>query len=140
MTQFPGCTISEHFRPLKDPRSGRMVRHYLIEILIIAICAVICGADDWVATETFGRAKEKWLQTFLHLPNGIPSHDTFRRVFAQLEPEAFQTCFVSWVQSIAPLNHGEIVPIDGKYLRRSYARSSGKAAAAIWNNRRYITF
>lgn len=128
MTQVPGCTISEHFRPLKDPRTGRMVGHYLIEILIITICAVICGADDWVAVETFGQAKEKWLRTFLHLPNGIPSHDTFRRVFAQLESEAFQACFVSWVQSIAQLDQGEIVPIDGKCLRRSYDRNSGKAA------------
>ena len=128
MTQFPGCTISEHFRSLKDPRTGRMVRHYLIEILIIAICAVICGADDWVAVEGFGRAKEKWLQTFLHLPNGIPSHDTFCRVFAQLDPEALQTCFVSWVQSIAQLSQGEIVPIDGKCLRHSYDRDSDKAA------------
>jgi predicted transposase YbfD/YdcC len=128
MTQVAGCIISEHFGSLKDPRTGRMVDHYLIEILIIAICAVICGADDWVAIEEFGWAKEKWLRTFLRLPNGIPSHDTFGRVFAQLEPEAFQACFVSWVQSIARLSQGEIVPIDGKCLRRSHDRASGKAA------------
>lgn len=128
MTQTPNCTIAEHFSPLKDPRTGRMVDHYLIEILTIAICAVICGADDWVAIEQFGQAKEKWFRTFLHLPNGIPSHDTFRRVFAQLEPEAFQACFVSWMQGIAHLSQGEIVPIDGKCLRRSHDQSSGKAA------------
>ena len=127
MTQVLDCTITEHFSPLKDPRTGRMVDHYLIEILIIAICAVICGADDWVAIEQFGQAKEKWLRTFLHLPNGIPSHDTFRRVFAQLEAEAFQACFVSWMQGIAQLSQGEIVPIDGKCLRRSHDRASGKA-------------
>ena len=128
MTQVLDCTISEHFSSLKDPRTGRMVDHYLIEILIIAICAVICGADDWVAIEQFGQAKEKWFRTFLHLPNGIPSHDTFRRVFAQLEPEAFQACFVSWMQGIAHLSQGEIVPIDGKCLRRSHDRGSGKVA------------
>jgi len=105
-----------------------MVDHYLIEILIIAICAVICGADDWVAIEQFGQAKEKWFRTFLHLPNGIASHDTFRRVFAQLEPEAFQACFVSWMRGIAQLSQGEIVSIDGKCLRRSHDRGSGKAA------------
>ncbi len=128
MTQVLDCTISEHFSSLKDPRTGRMVDHYLIEILIIAICAVICGADDWVAIEQFGQAKEKWFRTFLHLPNGIPSHDTFRRVFAQLEPEAFQACFVSWMRGIAQLSQGEIVSIDGKCLRRSHDRGSGKAA------------
>lgn len=128
MTQVLDCTISEHFSSLKDPRTGRMVDHYLIEILIIAICAVICGADDWVAIEQFGQAKEKWFRTFLHLPNGIASHDTFRRVFAQLEPEAFQACFVSWMRGIAQLSQGEIVSIDGKCLRRSHDRGSGKAA------------
>lgn len=128
MTQIPDCTISEQFGGLKDPRTGRRVDHYLIEVLTIAICGVICGADDWVAIEEFGRAKEQWFRTFLHLPNGIPSHDTFRRVFIQLEPEAFQGCFVSWMQGVAQLSQGEIVPIDGKCLRRSYDRGTGKAA------------
>ncbi len=84
MTRVPDCTIAEHFSPLKDPRTGRMVDHYLIEILTIAICGVICGADDWVAMEQFGQAKEKWFRTFLHLPNGIPSYDIFGPAFAQL--------------------------------------------------------
>ena len=128
MTQDVSCTISEHFGSLKDPRTGRMVDHYLIEILTIAICGVICGADDWVAIEEFGRAKEQWFRTFLHLPNGIPSHDTFRRVFIQLEPETFGACFVSWMQGVAQLSQGEIVPIDGKCLRRSYDRGAGKSA------------
>jgi predicted transposase YbfD/YdcC len=128
MNQEPGCTISDHFGKLKDPRTGRLVDHLLIDILTIAICGVICGADDWVAIEAFGRAKEAWFGTFLHLPNAIPSHDTFRRVFNQLEPEAFQACFASWMQGVAQLSQGEIVPIDGKCLRRSYDHGAGKAA------------
>ncbi|MDX1523130.1 MAG: ISAs1 family transposase [Anaerolineae bacterium] len=128
MTQSPSCTIAEHFGGLKDPRTGRMVEHYLLDILTIAICGAICGADDWVAIEAFGQAKAPWLRTFLQLPNGIPSHDTFRRVFNHLEPEAFQACFVKWMQGVAQLSQGEIVPIDGKCLRRSYDRGAGKAA------------
>jgi len=128
MTPAPDCTIKEHFGSLKDPRTGRMVDHLLIEMVVIAICAVICGADDWVAVAEFGQAKEKWLRTFLCLPHGIPSHDTFGRVFAQLDPEAFQACFVNWMQAISQLGQGEIVPIDGKTLRRSHDRRAGKAA------------
>lgn len=128
MTQTPGSSIAEHFGSLKDPRTGRMVDHYLIEIVTIAICAVICGADDWVAVETFGRARESWLRGFLRLPHGIPSHDTFRRVFAALDPEAFQQCFVNWMQVISQLTAGEIVALDGKRLRRSHDGRLGKAA------------
>ena len=105
-----------------------MVDHYLLDILTIAICGVICGADDWVAIEEFGRAKEEWVRTFLPLPNSIPSHDTFRRVFIHLEPEAFEACFVRWMQGVAQLSQGEIVPIDGKCLRHSYDRGAGKSA------------
>jgi len=128
MTQSPKCSIADHFGSLKDPRMGRMVDHYLIEIITIAICGVICGADDWVAIEEFGREKEQWLRGFLHLPNGVPSHDTIRRVFIELDPETFQLCFVQWMQAISQLSQGEIVAIDGKRLRRSHDRTSGKAA------------
>lgn len=128
MTQTPDCTIAEHFGELKDPRTGRMVQHYLIDIITIALCAVISGADDWVAVEQFGHEKEAWLSSFLRLPNGIPSHDTFRRVFAALDAEAFQQGFVNWIQAISELTDGEIVPIDGKRLRRSHDGSLGKAA------------
>jgi len=140
MTQVPDCSIAEHFGELKDPRSGRMVEHYLLDILTIAICGVICGADDWVAIEEFGRAKEQWFRTFLPLPNGIPSHDTFRRVFIHLEPEAFEACFVRWMKGVAQLSQGEIIPIDGKCLRHSNDRGAGKSAiymVSAWatNNR-----
>ena len=128
MTQDPTCIITEHFGSLKDQRTGRMVDHYLLEIITIAICATICGADDWVAVEEFGQAKEKWFRTFLKLPNGIPSHDTFGRVFVQLDPDQFRHCFLSWIQAISQLSQGEIVAIEGKRLRRSHDGTLGKAA------------
>jgi predicted transposase YbfD/YdcC len=128
MTQPPSGLIAEHFGSLKDPRTGRMVNHYLIEIITITICAVICGADDWVAVEEFGRAKEDWLRTFLRLPHGIPSHYTFRRVFAALDAEAFQQGFIHWMQALRELTDGEIVAIDGKRLRRSHDGRLGQAA------------
>lgn len=92
------------------------------------MCAVICGADDWVAIERFGQAKLEWFKSLLELPNGIPSHDTFGRVFAQLNPEQFQQGFLSWVQAIAKIKFGEIVAVDGKTLRHSYDWQAGKGA------------
>jgi predicted transposase YbfD/YdcC len=120
--------IVEHFADLEDPRNGRRQDHLLLDIITIAICAVICGADGWVAIEEFGKAKEQWLRTFLKLANGIPSHDTFGRVFAHLDPEQFQTGFVSWVQAISRVTEGQVVAIDGKKLRRSHDGTLGKAA------------
>jgi predicted transposase YbfD/YdcC len=110
-----------------------------MDILVIAICAILCGANDWVAVETFGKAKQEWFQRFLELPNGIPSHDTFGRVFAVLSPEQLQAGFVSWIQAVAEVTDGQVVAIDGKTLRRSYDRRSAKAAIhmvsawATWN-------
>lgn len=121
-------TITEHFEGLEDPRELGKVQHHLIDIIIIAICAVICGANDWVGVETFGKAKEEWLRSFLELPNGIPSHDTFNKVFNKLSAKNFQECFISWVQSLIELTDGEVVAIDGKRLRHSYDRKSGKGA------------
>ena len=89
MDSAPAATISNHFTSLEDPRIERSRLHLLLDIVVIAICAVICGADSWVDVENFGKAKRKWLQTFLELPNGIASHDTFGRVFARLDPEQF---------------------------------------------------
>jgi predicted transposase YbfD/YdcC len=124
----PDITIKEHFADLEDPRVDRTRLHHLLDIMIIAICAVICGADTWVAVEEFGNAKIDWFRTFLELPNGIPSHDTFGRVFALLDPEQFQHCFLSWVQAISHITDGEIVALDGKTLRRSHDGTLGKAA------------
>lgn len=128
MAQHPTITLRDHFSNLKDPRVDRTKLHHLLDIIIIAICAVICGADTWVDVEQFGKAKIEWLRTFLELPNGIPSHDTFGRVFARLDPEQFQCSFLNWVQAISKLTGGQTVAIDGKTLRRSHDSALGKTA------------
>ena len=116
-------SIHQHFGGLHDPRIDRCKRHQLLDILMIAICAVICGADDWSEMEAFGNAKLPWFRTFLALPHGIPSHDTFGRVFARLDPAQFEACFLRWIQALAELLPGEVVAVDGKELRRSLRRS-----------------
>ena len=121
----PKKTIADYFVDVEDPRIERTKRHQLIDVITIAICAVICGADSWVAIETYGKAKEKWLKRFLELPNGIPSHDTFARIFALINPEKFQECFLSWVKSVAKLTDGEVIAIDGKCLKHSYDKKAG---------------
>ncbi len=137
MDRLAATSISEHFARLTDPRAARGTEHRLIDILTITLCAVICGADDWVAVATFGELKEPWLRTFLALPNGIPSHDTFGRVFRLLDPEELRRCFLTWVRAVvaAPGEAGEpgslgqqVVAVDGKTLRRSHDRRTGKAA------------
>jgi predicted transposase YbfD/YdcC len=130
-------SISEHFSDLPDPRVDRTKEHLLQDILTIAICAVICGADGWVEVEQFGRAKLKWFSKFLALPKGIPSHDTFGRVFSMLNPEEFGRCFLSWIKTVAEVSEGEIVAIDGKTLRKSFDRANSKAAihmVSAWAN------
>jgi len=99
-----------------------------LEIITIAICGVICGADSWVEIAEFGEAKEEWFREFLRLPHGIPSHDTFGRVFRQLDPHQFQSGFVSWIEAISQLTAGQVIAIDGKRLRRSHDGRLGKAA------------
>lgn len=124
----PVASIELYFSELDDPRVQRTQRHKLIDILVIAICAVICGADDYVAMADFGKAKEKWLRQYLELPNGIPAHDTFWRVLAALDAEQFQACFLAWMGAVRAQTQGEIVAIDGKQLRHSYDKQSDKAA------------
>src|SRR3954452_16583554 len=128
MSELPRTSIDEHFGTLTDPRRDHLKAHRLLDILTIALCAVICGADDWVEVETFGQAKVKWLRTFLELPGGIPSHDTFGRVFARLDPDEFRRCFVQWVKAVVGDSGQQVVAIDGKTLRRSHDRRSGKDA------------
>lgn len=121
-----------------DPRVERTRRHSLNDILVIAICGFICGVDNWVELEFFAETKEKWFKQFLDLPNGIPSHDTFGRVFAALDPETFSRCFINWMKAVADTTEGEIVPIDGKTLRRSFDRAAKKAAihmVSAWSTR-----
>lgn len=128
MPALPATSISEHFATLTDPRRDHLQEHGLLEIVAITLCAVICGADDWVNVATFGRVKEPWLRTFLALPGGIPSHDTFGRVFALLNPEEFRRCFLSWVQAVVGPPGAQVVAIDGKTLRRSHDRGAGLAS------------
>jgi predicted transposase YbfD/YdcC len=113
-------TIARHFGKIDDPRIDRTKLHLLSDILTIAICAVICDADGWVDVENYGVSKHAWLTSFLALPNGIPSHDTFGRVFARIDPTQFQHCFMRWMREIYRVTHGEVVPIDGKTLRHSF--------------------
>ena len=128
MAKSNGASIIDCFATLEDPRIERSKRHKLLDIITIAICAIICGADSWVHIEMFGRSKEEWFQTFLELPGGIPSHDTFGEVFSRLDPEQFQSCFMGWTPEVAQLAPGEVVAIDGKTVRRSYDRSRSRQA------------
>src|SRR5213082_2810720 len=97
----PALAITKHFRKLIDPRLNRRKRHLLIDIITIAICGVICGCDDWQQIAVFGKYRQAWLEQFLTLPNGIPSHDTFERVFDRLDPATFQQCFRSWMRALS---------------------------------------
>jgi predicted transposase YbfD/YdcC len=110
------------FAGLADPRETRRCDHRLIDILAIAVCAVIACAESWEDIELYGRSKRAWLETFLELPNGIPSHDTFRRVFMLLDPDAFEACFATWAQSLAVGVEREVIAVDGKTVRRSASR------------------
>ena len=122
------ATLLEHFQDLEDPRVSHLIEHRLLDIIGLTICAVICGADSWVEIELYGKAKQEWLKNFLCLPNGIPSHDTIARLFAALNQEALQKCFLDWVKTIARVSEGEIIAIDGKTLRQSYDKGAGKGA------------
>jgi len=128
MGKRPVASIEKHFSGLTDPRTGNATQHKFMEILIIAICATICGADGWSDIELFGKKEKKWLKTFLELPKGIPSHDTFGRVFAHIKPEEFQNRFVDWVKAIEKLTNGQVIAIDGKQLRGSHNHETGKEA------------
>ncbi len=123
----PQGTIAAHFAELEDPRWYNK-RHQLMDILVIAICAAICGADGWADVELFGKTREGWLRGFLELPHGIPSDDTFRRVFAALDAQQFQSSFIKWIQAAEGLTEGQVIAADGKALRRSHDRSLGKKA------------
>lgn len=124
-------TASLLFPQLPDPRVERTKDHLLIDIVAIAIFAVISGADGWVAIETYRQSKLGWLEQFLALPNGIPSHDTFARVFARLDPEVFRACFYSWIESITEVLGAQVIPIDGKTLKQSYDRNGQQKAIHI---------
>lgn len=128
MAEQPLGSISEYFGQLADPRIERNKLHPLLNIIVIAICAVICGAENWVDVELYGNLKKEWLGKYLDLTNGIPSHDTFGRVFRRLKAEAFQACFLAWVKAVNTLTGGQVIAIDGKELRRSLDETLGKRA------------
>lgn len=125
--------LKSHFATLEDPRDGPAQLHNLLDIIMIAICGAICGANAWTEIEAFGQAKAEWLGTFLELPHGIPSHDTFGRVFRYLDPAAFESCFRHWTQAVQSRTQGQVIALDGKCLRGSGDAGVGKAAIYMVN-------
>jgi hypothetical protein len=126
--------LSEHFGGMTDPRGGQNIWHP-VENIIIAICGAICGADNWVDIEMFGNAKREWFETFLDLAHGIPSHDTFGRVFRQINPEEFQGYFHAWTSELRVRLGGEVLSVDGKTERGSKDGTMGLAAlemVSVW--------
>jgi predicted transposase YbfD/YdcC len=121
------ASIVEHFQTLEDPRIERTKKHLLLDILVIAVCTLLTGGEGFQDMELFGKSKRAWLQTFLALPHGIPSHDTFGRVFARLHPQRFQACFLSWTQAVAQLTQGTLVSLDGKTVRASFDRATASS-------------
>ena len=126
MESLPTSRLSVYFAELDDPRVDRTKLHQLLDIIAIALLGVICGADSWTEIEAFGLAKEAWLRRFLALPHGIPSHDTFGRVFAALDPAQFERSFTRWVAALEERAAGRVIALDGKTLRWSHDRTAGK--------------
>jgi len=141
MPTKPSACIQEHFANLTDPRR-RKVTYPLVNIVTIAICAVICGADDFVAIAKSGRAKQEWLSRFLDLKDGIPSHDRFNAILAAIKPAEFEACLLSWITALHEITDGQLVAIDGKTLRRSFDAASGKSAihmVSAWATANHIS-
>jgi predicted transposase YbfD/YdcC len=121
----PSLSCVRYFRPLRDPRRNHRKKHLLMDLIVIALCAVIAGANDWQQVVTFARRRHAWFDTFLDLPNGIPSHDTFERLFDRLDPQVFQTCFRRWVEALTQALGVRHIAIDGKTLRHSGSAPKG---------------
>jgi predicted transposase YbfD/YdcC len=141
MPQKKSAKIQDHFATLTDPRRRR-VTYPLINIVVIAVCAVICGADDFVAIAHYGRKKRKWFEQFLDLKEGIPSHDRFNAILAAIKPAEFEQCLLSWVTALHEITDGQVIAIDGKTLRRSFDAASGKAAihmVSAWATANHIS-
>ena len=128
-TISPTALIETHFGNLRDPRASHSIEHKLLDILIISICGTISGANDFAAIAEYGKSKENWLKTFLELENGIPSTDTFERIFARLNPTELQKCFIGWMEAVHKTTKGELLNIDGKTLRG--AKEAGKSRSLI---------
>lgn len=121
----------EYFSVLPDPRIDRTKRHLLIDILFIAICTIICGGEGFTDMEAFGKAKKDWLEKFLELPAGIPSHDTFRAVISRIDPSGFADCFTRWTAAIHEMTQGEVIALDGKTIRHSFDTATDQSALHI---------
>lgn len=135
-------SIEEYFGTIKDKRVQGRCDYSVVEIITIAICGIISGSETWTDIETYGKSKEKWLGPFLPLANGIPSHDTFGKVFAMLDAEEFQTSFIRWVQAVLSVTQGQVIAIDGKTARRSHDKTIGKDAihmVSAWASENGIT-
>ena len=120
-------SFQDHFAALSDPRRAN-ARHELIDILVIAVCAVLCGAEGWEDIEEYGKAQAEWFEQILDLPHGIPCDDTFRRVFSRLDADELTRCFISWSEALRDVSQGDFVSIDGKTLRHSFDHAASKAA------------
>jgi predicted transposase YbfD/YdcC len=127
MTVPTNASIVEHFQTLEDPRIARTKKHNLLDILVIAVCTLLTGGEGFQDMELFGKSKQAWLQTFLTLPHGIPSHDTFGRVFARLNPQRFQECFLSWTRAVAQFTQGTLISLDGKTVKASFDRATASS-------------
>jgi len=141
MPTRPIGLIETHFGNLRDPRAMHSILHKLVDILIITICAVICGADNFVEIAEYGKEKEEWLKTFLELANGIPSVDTFERLFARVKPEALQTCFISWMEAVHECTDGEFINVDGKTLRAAKEAGNKKSLihmVSVWSASQHL--
>jgi len=139
--QMKSARIQDHFAELTDPRR-RDVIYPLINVVVIAVCAILCGADDFVAIAEFGRMKRAWLARFLDLRNGIPSHDRFNQILAAIKPAEFEKCLLSWITALHEITAGQVVAIDGKTLRRSFDAADGKAAihrVSAWATANHIS-
>ena len=126
-----GASLAEHFGALEDPRVEHLTDHKLLDIIMIALCAIISGAETWKDIALFGNERQEWLRQFMALENGVPSDDTFGRVFARLEPSQFQTCFISWVEAVFEVTKGQVIAVDGKSARHSYDKANGKEAVHL---------
>jgi len=141
MSKSATSQIQDHFSDLTDPRR-RKVTYPLVNVVTIAICAVICGADDFVAIANFGKKKRDWLSKFLDLKDGIPSHDRFNAILGALKPAEFEKCLLSWITSLHEVTDGQVVAIDGKTLRRSFDTASSKSAihmVSAWATTNHIS-
>lgn len=139
---LPAFSVGRHFRKLKDPRRKHRQRHSLLSIIVIALCAVIASCNDWQQVETFARERREWLATFLDLPNGTPSHDTFERVFDRLDPDALQRCLMAWIQAVSGKLKIDHIAIDGKTMKHSGSPARGIKAlhlVSAWSTQHNLT-